>query len=69
MRVLGHYLDQQHPRDVFLFEQEGSYLVRLLMGARTGANHVLAEFTPQEIDVMIEQGPAWRLRNSRRCGS
>ena len=65
LRVLGHYLDQQHPRDVFLFEQEGSYLVRLLMGARTGANHVLAEFTPQEIDVMIEQGPAWRLRSGQ----
>jgi hypothetical protein len=65
LRVLGHYLDQQQPRDVFLFEQDGSYLVRLLMGARTGAHHVLAEFTPQEIDIMIQQGPAWRVRSGR----
>ncbi len=65
LRVLGRYLDQQQPRDVFLFEQAGSYLVRLLMGARTGAHHVLAEFTPEEIDVMVHQGPAWRLRSGR----
>jgi hypothetical protein len=65
LRVLGRYLDQQQPRDVFLFEQDGSYLVRLLMGARTGAHHVLAEFTPQEIDIMIERGPAWRLHPGR----
>ena len=61
LRVLGRYLDQQQPRDVFLFEQDGAYLVRLLMGARTGAHHVLAEFTPEEIDAMVKQGPAWRL--------
>ncbi len=65
LRVLGRYLDQQQPRDVFLFEQDRSYLVRLLMGARTGAHHVLAEFTPAEIDIMVEQGPAWRLRSDR----
>lgn len=65
LRVLGRYLDQQQPRDVFLFEQDGAYLVRLLMGARTGAHHVLAEFTPEEIDTMVQQGPAWRLRSER----
>ncbi len=65
LRVLGRYLDQQQPRDVFLFEQDGAYLVRLLMGARTGVHHVLAEFTPEEIDIMVQQGPAWRLRSER----
>ena len=65
LRVLGRYLDQQQPRDVFLFEQDGAYLVRLLMGARTGAHHVLAEFTPEEIGGMVKQGPAWRLRSER----
>ncbi len=65
LRVLGRYLDQQQPRDVFLFEQDGAYLVRLLMGARTGAHHVLAEFTPAEIEVMVQQGPAWRLGSER----
>lgn len=60
LRVLGRYIDQQSPRDVFFLEQDGSYVVRLLMGTRQGARHVLAEFTSEELDQMVEQGPAWR---------
>ncbi|MEO6206867.1 MAG: hypothetical protein ABIP77_02785, partial [Candidatus Limnocylindrales bacterium] len=30
-RVLGRYLDQQKPRDVFFFEQDGAFVVRTLM--------------------------------------
>ena len=60
LRVLGHYIDQQKPRDIFFFEQDGSYVVRLLMGSRTGARHVLAEFTPDELQAMVDQAPGWR---------
>ena len=60
LRVLGRYIDQQKPRDVFFLEQDGSYVVRLLMGTRQGARHVLAEFTADELAAMVEQGPAWR---------
>lgn len=60
LRVLGRYIDQQKPRDVFFLEQDGSYVVRLLMGTRQGARHVLAEFTSDELAQMVEQGPAWR---------
>lgn len=60
LRVLGRYIDQQKPRDVFFLEQDGSYVVRLLMGTRQGARHVLAEFTSEELATMVEQGPAWR---------
>jgi hypothetical protein len=60
LRVLGGYIDQQQPRDVFLMEQEGSWLLRLLMGARTGMQHVLVEFTPDEITMRAEQAPALR---------
>jgi hypothetical protein len=60
LRVLGRYIDQQKPRDVFFLEQDGSYVVRLLMGTRQGARHVLAEFTADELATMVEQGPAWR---------
>lgn len=52
-RVLGRYFDQQNPRDVFLFEQDRSFVVRLLMAARTGVKHVLAEFTRDEMEQMI----------------
>jgi hypothetical protein len=60
MRVLGRYIDQQRPKDVFFFEQRGAFVVRLLMGMRTGARHVLAEFTAEDLDAMIHQGPEWR---------
>ncbi len=61
LRVLGRYIDQQQPRDVFLFEQDGAWLLRLLMGTRTGMHHMLVEFTRAEIDAMVAQAPAWRL--------
>ncbi|MEZ4597696.1 MAG: hypothetical protein R3C32_13270 [Chloroflexota bacterium] len=60
LRVLGGYIDQQQPRDVFLMEQEGSWLLRLLMGARTGMQHVLVEFTPDEIAARADHAPALR---------
>jgi len=60
LRVLGRYIDQQKPRDIFFFEQDGSYVVRLLMGTRAGARHVLAEFTPDELQTMVDQAPGWR---------
>ena len=60
LRVLGRYIDQQKPRDVFFLEQDGSYVVRLLMATRQGARHVLAEFTAEELATMVDQGPAWR---------
>ena len=60
LRVLGRYIDQQKPRDIFFLEQDGSYVLRLLMGTRQGARHVLAEFTADELAAMVDQGPAWR---------
>jgi hypothetical protein len=60
LRVLGRYIDQQKPRDVFFFEQDGAFVIRLLMATQAGARHVLAEFTREDISTMIQQGPAWR---------
>ena len=60
LRVLGRYIDQQQPRDVFFLEQDGAFVIRLLMGTHAGARHVLAEFTRDEIEKMIEQGPTFR---------
>ncbi len=34
LRVIGHWIDGEKPRDVFLFEQEGAYVVRLNMGGQ-----------------------------------
>ena len=59
-RVLGRYMDDQKPRDVFFFEQEGAFVLRLLMSGQAGARHELAEFTREDIDEMVARGPALR---------
>ena len=56
-RVLGRYMDEQNPRDVFFFEQDGAFVVRLLMGGQAGSRHVLAEFTRDDITEMVNRGP------------
>jgi hypothetical protein len=53
-------MDEQKPRDVFFFEQDGAFVVRLLMGGQTGVRHVLAEFTREDIAEMIARGPEMR---------
>jgi hypothetical protein len=59
-RVLGRYMDEQKPRDVFFFEQDGAFVVRMLMGGQAGSRHVLAEFTRDDIAEMIARGPTLR---------
>ena len=39
-----------------------------LMNTRAGARHVIAEFTRDEIEGMIAQGPAWRATALRSGG-
>jgi hypothetical protein len=59
-RVLGRYMDLQKPRDVFFFEQEGAFVVRLLMSGQAGSRHELAEFTRDDIAQMVAAGPTLR---------
>lgn len=59
-RVLGRYMDEQKPKDVFFFEQEGAFVVRLLMGGQAGSRHELAEFTRDDIAAMVAAGPTMR---------
>lgn len=59
-RVLGRYMDEQKPRDTFFFEQDGAFVVRLLMATPQGSRHVLAEFTREDIDAMVARAPALR---------
>jgi len=63
-RVLGRYMDEQKPRDVFFFEQDGAFVVRLLMGGQAGSKHVLAEFTREDITEMISRGPTHRAKDT-----
>ena len=60
LRVIGRYIDDQKPKDIFFFEQEGAYVLRMLMNTRQGSKHQLAEFTRDDLESMIRQGPALR---------
>ena len=60
MRVLGSYIDSQKAHDVFLFEQEGSFVLRLFGVSGSRVAHQLAEFTRDEILAMIESAPEQR---------
>jgi hypothetical protein len=61
LRILGAYIDSQKPHDIFLFEQDGSFVLRLfgVAGSR-GAGHQLSEFTKDEILAMINSAPEQR---------
>ena len=59
-RVLGRYVDEQKPRDVFFFEQDGAFVLRLLLGGQAGSRHELAEFTREDIAQMVARGPNLR---------
>jgi len=59
-RVIGRYMDDQKPRDVFFFEQEGAFVLRLLMAGQAGSKHELAEFTREDIDALVARGPSLR---------
>jgi hypothetical protein len=64
MRVLGNYIDSQKPHDVFLFEQDGSFVVRLFGVAGSRVAHHLAEFTRDEILAMIQSAPEQRQQSA-----
>jgi hypothetical protein len=62
LRVIGAYVDAQRARDLFFFEQDGSFVLRLLKSAvgAAAAGHQLVEFTREDIIAMIEAAPQKR---------
>ena len=64
LRVIGRWIDEQKPRDVFFFEQDGAFVLRLLTSGQTGTQHMLAEFTHEDIDRMVAEGPSLRDERS-----
>ena len=69
MRVIGRYLDEVHPRDTFLFEMDGSYVLRLLHVDQTGSRHELVEFTRDDIAQMVSRGPTLRNPDPPKAGT
>ena len=64
LRVIGRWMDEQRPHDVFLFEQDGAYVVRLFASGQAGGHHILAEFTAEDVDGLVSRGPTLRARTS-----
>ena len=60
LRIIGAYIDGQKAHDVFLLEQEGSFVLRLFNVSGSRGGHQLAEFTRDEILAMIESAPEQR---------
>lgn len=65
-RVIGRYVDEQKPRDVFFFEQEGAFVLRLLMWTQTGNHHLIVEFTREEVESLIASAPELRTEKTAK---
>ncbi len=59
-RVIGRWMDGQRPHDIFFFEQDGAFVVRLHMVTTAGARHTLAEFTKDDIEALVAEAPQLR---------
>ena len=57
LRVIGRWIDEQKPRDVFFFEQDGAFVVRLYMTTQAGGHHMIAEFTKEDMEGLVAQAP------------
>ena len=60
LRVIGKYLDDQKPKDIFFFELDGSYVIRLTLVGQAGLKQTLVEFTPDDVAELIARAPALR---------
>jgi hypothetical protein len=60
LRVIGRYLDEQHPRDIFFFELDGAYIARVTVAGQSGVKQELIEFTRDDVADMIAKAPELR---------
>jgi hypothetical protein len=60
LRVIGRWMDEQRPKDVFVLEQDGAFVIRLLVAGQAGAHHLLAEFTHDDVEQLIVRAPTLR---------
>jgi hypothetical protein len=63
-RVIGRYLDERKPNDIFFFEQGGAFVVRVLTATQTGKRHELVEFTADDVTSLVAHGPNLRAKET-----
>jgi hypothetical protein len=59
-RVIGRWIDTERPHDIFFFEQDGAFVVRLHKVGQAGSRHELAEFTKDDIESLVNEAPKLR---------
>ena len=69
LRVIGRYLDEHHPRDIFFFELEGAYIARITVAGQGGLRQELVEFTREDIADLIAKAPGLRRGNGNPATS
>lgn len=65
LRVIGRFLDEKHPRDIFFFELDGAYIARVTVAGQGGLKQELIEFTREDIADLIAKAPALRHANGK----
>ena len=60
LRVVGRFLDEHKPRDIFFFELDGAYVIRMTHSGQGGLKQELVEFTREDIADLIARAPALR---------
>ena len=50
---------------MFFFEQDGAFVLRLLMSGQAGSRHELAEFTRDDIAELVARGPSLRHTDAK----
>ena len=65
MRVIGRYLDGLHPRDIFFFELDGAYIIRITQPGQGGLKQELIEFTATDIADLIAKAPTLRRTDAK----
>jgi hypothetical protein len=60
LRVIGRYLDEHKPRDIFFFELDGAYVIRMTHSGQGGLRQELVEFTREVIADLVAGAPALR---------
>ena len=65
LRVIGRYLDEQHPRDIFFFELDGAYIARVTAAGQGGLKQELDRVHPRRHRGDDRQGARAPARNRR----
>ncbi len=59
-RVIGRFIDEDRPKDVSFFEQDGAFVLRLHHATQAGSRHTLAEFTHDDVEALLARSPELR---------